>query len=147
MPSYQTLDNIADAYIPALAILCLCLLIKQFIARDWQRLLREGGLFVMGLVVAYTIMFVDNALLLWPQFNMDYSTHTAVALVLVITLWVMKNSLQGIWSVFLFVSLLGYFLLMLYQQYHSVADIISTSLVVGALVLPLAGKIQNKELK
>ncbi len=79
----------------------------------------------MGLVVAYTIMFVDNALLLWPQFNMDYSTHTAVALVLVITLWVMKNSLQGIWSVFLFVSLLD-----------------STHTAV-ALVLPLAGKIQK----
>jgi len=147
MPSYQILDNIADAYIPALAILCLCLLIKKFIARDWQRLLREGGFFVVGLVVAYAIMFVDNHLSLWPQFNMDYSTHTAVALVLVVNLWVMKNSLQRVWSVSLLVSLLGYFLLMLYQQYHSVADIISTSLVVGALVLPLAGKIQNKELK
>jgi len=53
MLSYQTLDNIADAYIPALAILCLCLLIKHTLAREWQRLLREGGLFVLGLVVAY----------------------------------------------------------------------------------------------
>jgi len=140
MLSYQTLDNIADAYIPALAILCLCLLIKHTPAREWQRFLREGGLFVMGLVVAYTIMFVDNALLLWSQFNMDYTTHTAVALVLVVSLWVMMGPLRLFWLL----SLLGYFLLMLYQQYHSVADIVTTVIVVGTLMLPLAGKAHNK---
>jgi len=98
----------------------------------------------VGLVVAYAIMFVDNHLSLWPQFNMDYSTHTAVALVLVVNLWVMMNFLQGIWSVSLLVSLLGYFLLMLYQQYHTVADILSTAVVVAAVLLPVARAIYFK---
>ncbi len=28
-------------------------------------------------------MLIDNALMIWPKFNLDYSTHTALALALV----------------------------------------------------------------
>ena len=140
MLSYQTLDTIADAYIPALFILCLCLLIKLILNRNWQTVLRQGGLLVMGLVVAYALMFIDQYFSLWPMFDLDYSTHSAVSLVLIITLSVMLASWRMVW----WLSLLGYFLLMLYQQYHSLADIISTVLIVGAVLFPLVRSINLK---
>jgi len=111
--------------------------------RQWQRLLREGALLLVGLISAYAIMFTDQYFSLWPYFELDYSTHSAAALVLVVSLSVMKVSLRGTWLL----SLLCYFLLMLYQQYHSVADIISTVLVVGGVMFPWALAAHSKGFK
>ncbi len=94
----------------------------------------------MGLVAAYAIMFIDQHFSLWPNFDLDYSTHSAVSLVLIITLSVMMASWRGVWLL----SLGCYFLLMLYQQYHSVADIVSTVMIVGAVLFPLAQVTHNK---
>jgi len=78
-------------------------------------------------------MFLDAQLLIWPIFGLDYSTHTAVSLVMVIFLIISIKKFSFIWVG----SLLCYISLMLYQGYHSTADILSTALVVDLLLLPM----------
>jgi hypothetical protein len=99
---------------------------------------------MVSLVLVYTIMFVDKHFEFWLGFGLDYSTHSALSLVLVMCLSVMWRRLLVLW----WGSLLGYFLLMLYQQYHSVADIVSTVIVLVGLLYPFffkAYKIINTE--
>ena len=86
-----------------------------------------------GALIAYGLIFLDNKLQLWPALGLDYSTHTAVALVLVV--YLLANSLKASW--FWLTSLVGYVLLMLYQRYHTVADIMTTAIVVAILYLPV----------
>ena len=84
---------------------------------------------LLGLIcllsTAYGLMFIDNLLRLWPSVGLDYSTHTAAALAFVIYLTLLKPQLKFLWSI----SLIAYCVLMRYQQYHSIADMITTAAV------------------
>lgn len=132
MSSYETLDAIADAYTPLLALAGFALLLRPLFALRWQVLGIRLSRLAAGALVAYGLMFVDNRLLLWPAMGLDYSTHTAVALVLVMFLSAhMARARRLCW-----ISLFAYALLMLYQRYHTIADIVTTAAVVGMLYLP-----------
>lgn len=126
MPSYETLDAIADAYTPLLALVSLTLIILPLFNLRWQlagvRLLTVTGV----LLIAYGLMFLDGRFEIWSTFGLDYSTHTAVALGLTTFVAINNPKLTTIW----FGSLIAYVLLMLYQQYHTVADIAVTGAVV-----------------
>jgi hypothetical protein len=137
MLDYQTLDNIADAYTPALLFTCLLLIAQSCVKKKWQKATKQTALLMYGIVLTYSLMFVDQYLKIWPSFELDYSTHSAAALVLVVFL---INSLSGTKLFWLF-SLLSYFLLMLYQHYHSLTDIITTSLVILVFMLPVSHKL------
>ncbi|WP_420473933.1 hypothetical protein [Noviherbaspirillum sp. ST9] len=131
MPSYATLDAIADTYTPLLALACLVLLLRPLRALQWRVLGIRAASLAAGAFVAYGLMFMDNRLEIWPIAQLDYSTHTAVALVLAIFLtryWPASRLIC-------WVSLGAYGLLMLYQRYHSLADILSTAAVVAVLYL------------
>lgn len=133
--SYETLDAIADAYIPGLLIL----LIAGFITalyKSWShcRAIVPYVCFLIGtLLFSYGLMFVDNAILLWPRLGLDYSTHTAVALSLV---FVSCAAFPSRWKFFA-LSMLAYAVLMLYQRYHSVLDIVSTCAVISVFSFAL----------
>ncbi len=129
MLSYQTLDSIADAYIPLLAFVAIAFIIVALIRKEWQLAVRRFFSVLSGLGIAYGLMFIDNALRIWSRQGLDYSTHTAVALVLITFLVFCSKPLSLLWLG----SFATYVLLMLYQGYHTVADIISTVAVVGAL--------------
>lgn len=131
MPSYATLDAIADIYTPVLALACLALLLRLMHARQWRVLGIRMGSLAAGALVAYGLMFLDHRLAIWPMAQMDYSTHTAVALVLVIFLSRYWPALR----LLCWVSLCAYGLLMLYQRYHSLADILTTAVVVALMYL------------
>ncbi|WP_331347052.1 hypothetical protein [Cellvibrio sp. UBA7661] len=131
--SYEALDAIADTYIPLLLIVFLLGVFGKTY-RLWPdyRGPLTGFLYFAGLlVIAYGLMFFDKAVGLWPTLGLDYSTHTAVALSLVFALC---NIFPDRWR-WLVVSMLAYAGLMLYQQYHSLLDIISTSVVLAAIAL------------
>lgn len=131
MPSYATLDAIADVYTPLLVLASLVLLWRPLRALQWRVLGIRMASLAAGACVAYGLMLIDNRLEIWPMARLDYSTHTAVALVLAIFLsrnW--PASRLMCW-----VSLGAYGLLMLYQHYHSLADILSTAAVVAVLYL------------
>lgn len=141
MPSYETLDNIADAYNPVL--FALSLIYAVFYFRRGDRLAGLKG--ILGLFICYFILWLDNQLRIWPQFALDYSTHTAVAFAFTYFL-LHKRDKNNSFSICLAVSLLAYFALMLYQQYHTLLDILSTLLIITPLTLgfyKLADKITN----
>ncbi len=92
--------------------------------------------FAIVVFMAYGLMFLDNRYKVWPALGLDYSTHTAVALGLVILLSFNATKLKALWCG----SFAAYVLLMLYQRYHTIADIVTTALAVGApTALLLAG--------
>lgn len=137
--SYQTLDTIADAYVPALAITAL---ISMAAKLGQPRLaLKEFCAFLLLAFLAYGLMFMDTAHRLWASRGWDYSTHTAIAAACVWYLfWLHKSKrvLAGFFHqpwVYIFwpLSLIGYLALMRYQQYHSWADMLTTLLA----LLPL----------
>ena len=136
---YETLDAIADSYIPALAVLLLIGLLHRCYM-DWPRWRATASIFAFSLcllVVSYALMFVDNAMQLWPRFGLDYSTHTAVSLVLVISLCLIYPKRK----ILLIATFVGYAALMLYQKYHSIADILSTAGIIIILSIPIYKKI------
>ena len=146
--NYQTLDIIADSYIPLLALLSLYWLIilsgKRLEEQDEARkpcVLPQKSLFryrLLGLAIllgtAYGLMFLDNLFHLWPSVGLDYSTHTAVALVLIIYLILLKPEFKFLWGL----SLIAYCGLMYYQRYHIVADMVSTATTIMLILLLLA---------
>lgn len=130
---YETLDTIADAYTPLLLILFLIGLGVKLYRRwpNYREVVLHFGFLLGLLIVSYGFMFIDKALGWWPAFGSDYSTHTAVALSLVFALCILAphfaKSIAG--------SMLAYAALMVYQQYHSVLDIISTAFVISLFAL------------
>jgi hypothetical protein len=131
--SYETLDAIADTYIPILALVSFVSLGKTIISSQWRLLTIHSALLVAGILLAYGLMLLDIFAGIWPVLGLDYSTHTAVALVLVCYLAVVFRKYFAIWIG----SSIAYFLLMLYQGYHTVADIGTTILAVSLLFYPI----------
>lgn len=130
--SYQTLDTIADAYVPALAIIALVSMAAKL---GQPRLaLKEFCAFALLAFLAYGIMFMDATHRLWASQGWDYSTHTATAAACVWYLfWLHKSKrvlggfFQQPWIyVFWPISLVGYLALMRYQQYHNWPDMLTT---------------------
>jgi hypothetical protein len=127
MPSYETLDAIADSYTPSLALISLALIAAGLWRARWRLAGTRAVAFATVASVAYGLMFLDRHLSLWSAVGLDYSTHTAVSLGLVIFLVFSAPKLWVIWIG----SFLGYVSLMLYQRYHTISDIATTSAVVG----------------
>jgi hypothetical protein len=129
---YQTLDNIADSYIPMLAIIAFFASIfvpSGFHSRIKITIYRLGCVCTL-LSVAYGFMFLDNTYAIWPNLGLDYSTHTAVSSVLVLFLILLIPLLSVLWIT----SLVVYYILMIYQQYHTISDIISTDIVLFSVI-------------
>ncbi|MCX9157410.1 hypothetical protein OPU71_14880 [Niveibacterium sp. 24ML] len=124
--NYETLDTLADAYTPLLALLWLALILHPLLARQWRTAVLRSALGISCLAVCYGLMFADRVLALWPAIGLDYSTHSAVAIAFVAILCTLLPRQRLAWIA----SLLAYFLLMLYQRYHTVADILSTAIAV-----------------
>lgn len=134
MPSFETLDRIADAHNPLLGLAWVALVAAAAFSRQ-GRVALGRALFGLGtLVVAYGLEYVDIATGLWPRFGLDYSTHTAVAVAMVATLWACWRP-AGIAALATFAL---YVPLMVYQGYHPPGDIASTALAVALLTAPLA---------
>lgn len=131
--TYEQWDAIADAYIPLLLIITLLFIVRDVIRKGIGQTIGSIIALVISIVIAYAIMFIDIALNIWPSFESDYSTHTALALVFV-CYFSLRIKAQMITVV---TSLLAYFGLMVYQQYHTVLDILSTTLVLLPLLLSL----------
>jgi hypothetical protein len=130
MLTYRQWDAIADSYIPLLFIIVLSHLFWL-----WRHRRRdESAARLVYLLIAsgfvYSLMAFDLMWPVWPRFGLDYSTHTAAALVLVFYL----GSIGGVWMISVTLSFLLYVLLMLYQDYHSLADVMTTAVPVSLVL-------------
>lgn len=126
MLSYETLDVVADSYNPLLLIVSIGVIGMALYEKRWRLGLMLTLTIVVGAAVAYGFKYLDQTLYIWTWFGLDYSTHTATAVVLVVFLSMNARKIFALWMG----SLLAYFGLMLYQGYHTVGDILTTLLAV-----------------
>src|SRR4051812_22780991 len=109
-----------DTYIPILLALALFSIVIQW--RKGNKF--HGFLLVYFVVIVYGWMFVDKYFQLWSSMGLDYSTHTAAALALVVFISFYKTITQ---KLLLSVSLIAYCCLMFILHYHSWSDMFSTA--------------------
>ena len=130
--SYETLDRIADAYIPLLLVCFFIFAVSALTSSKtcWRKARNLLIVCVVMLIWIYGMYFLDQQWLIWHRLGLDYSTHTAVAAALCAQLWHLSspaNPCRPIWPL----SLLIYCVLMHYQQYHTWSDMLLTLLYMG----------------
>jgi hypothetical protein len=131
MTTYELLDHIADSVNPTLGLLALSL--------PWLRVYRErspsawvriaGVMLCVG--VAYIGQAIDWLTGAWPALSLDYSGHSARCVALLVSLGHLGNR----WRRASIAIGTAYAALMMYQGYHTLADIITTALPVGLACL------------
>ncbi|WP_237359106.1 hypothetical protein [Vibrio azureus] len=137
--TYQQLDFIADLYIPFLAFLMLCRLLWQLKNVGLMQAMADLVTTVLGVIYIYALMFLDQYTGAYARFGLDYSTHTALALVFVISLaFINKKAAIASSS-----SMVIYALLMMYQNYHTLLDILVTTV----MVLPILIWLKSRSLR
>jgi hypothetical protein len=132
MLTYGQLDAVADANNPLLGVVCLLRFIWLLSRKNWNISGRMALFFCCALIVAYGWEKIDIRFAIWPRTGLDYSTHTAVAVAATTVLWLFWRRGRIAWISWLF----AYAVLMLWQQYHSAADIVTTAGVVICSILP-----------
>lgn len=143
MTSFEVLDKVADAYTPLLGLVWLALVSQSAIPGRWRQALWRLAIGLCGLIVAYSLMWADSAFGLWASVKLDYSTHAAVAFVLAVAIGASSHKLRLVVAA----TLLAYLFLMLYQKYHTVADIASTLAVVAGLLAMLAYLLRSRAVR
>lgn len=129
MFSYDSLSTIADSYTPLLFIGCIISGVFRFKKNDSAASLKG----LAGVLLCYLVMVLDHHFLFWASLGLDYSTHSSVAFALAYFL-VHGEWRQGILRFVVAASLLAYYWLEIYQQYHSLADIVMTIIVVWPVI-------------
>ncbi|MFC4307738.1 hypothetical protein ACFPN2_01475 [Steroidobacter flavus] len=124
--TWETWDAIADSYIPILALIALLWPWLRW-RGAWQRATLSIVATLVGIGYAYALSALDGKFGWWPALGLDFSTHTAVAIALVVALCAIKPQTWMAWTA----SLLAYFVLMVYQRYHTWADILTTAVVIA----------------
>ena len=116
---------LADAYNPSLLVVTLLVCM-----RDWRRGVRLTSLeFLLMATIAYVWMFADKATGAFSSVGLDYSTHTATAVAMLL---VAGTRVTPAWGALLFVTFLGYAGLMKLLSYHSFADVLTTAIFILA---------------
>ncbi|WP_020405458.1 hypothetical protein [Hahella ganghwensis] len=129
MSEYEIIDAICDKVNPLLFLIVSGLLVKDLYRRELVRASVRFGFLFSGLLLVYGFMLLDSKLGIWESFGGDYSTHTAFAIAVCVAISI---SIQ--WAKWVIGTLLLYAIAMLYQGYHSILDVVTTSIIIG---LPL----------
>lgn len=119
----RVLDIIADSYDPIVALVGLVAPPFLPLPRKAQTLLRFYVAAALGLAVVYGVQWLDNLYQIWLRFGLDYSTHSAFAASVVVSLCRLRRT----WVTALITSLLIYFTLVLFLGYHGAADILTAA--------------------
>lgn len=119
--TYRILDAVADSFNPLLAIITLaCPFLRK------PRALRPAILYYLSAAMAigfvYLVRAVDAAQQIWGSFGLDFSTHSAFAASLAVSMGAFRRSWIGPLAL---VTVL-YFLLELIMRYHGLLDILSS---------------------
>lgn len=126
MTEYELIDAICDSVNPILLCTAVGVGIETLVKKNYKKAGVVFSLLIGGLLLVYGAMFVDTKLKIWESFGGDYSTHTAFAIAASIAISAGKH-----WAKWLIGVFCLYVVAMLYQQYHSVLDIVTTALVIG----------------
>lgn len=131
MTNYEIIDAVCDSINPLLFFATLGCVVFQLVKGENRKAAIPSAFLSFGLLLVYGISAVDHKWDIWPSFGADYSTHAAFAIAACAAL-----SLCIGYRIALLGLLAMYMLLMLYQQYHSIVHIVTTSAVVGLALWP-----------
>jgi len=130
--TYEQWDTVADAVNPLMAIVTLGLPLVTHSRYSGGRLaFYLAG--VVSMAAMYGLGWLDARWYVWESVGMDYSTHSGFVAVLVVSMWLWKRT-AGVAAAAIGVA---YAVLMLYQRYHTIEDIVSTVAVIAALTLAI----------
>lgn len=133
MPAwYSVLDAIADAVNPLLALTAIMVIALDVRATRLRALVTSALPTALGVASIYAVWFADRQLRLWQTYRADYSTHTAFATTLTLSLLILRPAwrtlLLGVWA--------GYLILIVVNRYHTVADVAVAALIGFVVALP-----------
>lgn len=131
-PLYEALDPVADAVNPLLALVTILAAVLDWRAGRKRRMLVRAIPTALGLACIYAVGFVDRGLQLWSRVHGDYSTHTAFATTLTVSLLLWRPG----WRVALLTVWSLYLVLIVMIGYHSLADVLSAAVVAVVVTLP-----------
>lgn len=124
MLSYQTLKIVADSVNPSLGVLTLALPFSR-----WPRQWRLSSMHIVVTLITVMLTYLARAAFsleaVWASWGMDFTTHGAICIVLVVALSSLSWKRFWVWGV-VFVA---YDELMVYEHFHTWADIGTTSAV------------------
>ena len=129
MRSYDLAHGLADAIAPFLALLAILSAVIRPALGDRRAVRRYLAATVLGVIGVYLVALVDFALGLWSRVGLDYSTHTAFATTLAISIRRSRPS----WAWALGAVLLLNAALILALGFHSVGDVITSTIVAAAV--------------
>ena len=138
MTAYEIIDFICDSVNPILFFVAIFLALAELTKRNFKASAVALSFLFASLGLVYGILFIDNKIKIWESFGSDYSTHTAFAIAVCVSISVIKK-----WNKWLLFVILLYALAMLYQRYHTILDIFSTSVIV-AIPLVISRKFLKK---
>lgn len=118
-------DFVCDLVNPVL-LLSSVFLIGRLSASDKRGVFKLGFYLFWNLVVTYGMLYIESSFSLFAGFGLDYSTHTAFALAVAIILILLLDEILLIAGI-----LAVYCIAMVYQEYHTVGDILVTVVVVA----------------
>ena len=125
---HPVLDAIADAVNPLFALTAIIVVALDLRRGRWRSLSATA----LGVAGIYVVMFADRSLHLWQRYHADYSTHTAFATTLTVSLMVLRPAwrpaLLGVW--------IAYLALIVFLRYHSAGDVIVAAMIAIIVTLP-----------
>jgi len=130
MSQYQFIEAICDAFGPGLSVCVLVLIIRSVVHRQFHVAALTFAFLTVGMVLVYSIKYMDDKYRIWAYFGLDYSTHTAFVLAVCVAISVILNAYKS-----LVLLVIVYALLLLYQEYHTLGDISTTIVVIGSPLL------------
>ena len=130
MNKFEILDLVADSYNPLILLIALVLSLRAIHEKKIVKALRNIGMLLVTIIPVYALMLIDKKVEIWLSMGLDYSTHTALAAV--ITMYIAKETR---FALQIFTSTALYIGLMLYQEYHTLLDIVSTLVVIVPITM------------
>lgn len=113
----RALDFVADSVNPLLALLAIVLIVRR-------RSFAFAAATALGIACIYIVQAIDSRYAIWSRFGGDYSTHTAFATSLVISMaWSfprLRIPLTATW--------VAYMVLIVAMRYHGAFGVITASI-------------------
>lgn len=131
---HTLIHGVADALAPLLVLLALLNPAIRPPLGDRPVVRRYLAATALGVAGIYLVALVDFALGLWSRAGLDYSTHTAFATTLAISIW--RSRPGWIWT--LGAVLLLNAALILALGFHSLGDVITSTIVAAAVTAAAA---------
>lgn len=128
----QILHLLADALDPLLALLALLHPAMRPSLGDRRAVRLYFLAAALGLAGVYAVSAVDARFSIWGRYELDYSTHTAFAVSLAVSIGLARPR----WAWTLAGVILGYSALVVLLGFHSAADVVTSGLVAALVTVP-----------